>query len=415
MNKKYKDIVVGEKYPNTHLTIISIGKTVGKRQFYNCKCDCGIEKEISGHSIKYGRTKSCGCQLCKTKNTLYGWCVEHKRMDLIDLWDTAMNSKDMGVVPFQTHTRYYFKCPRGLHESSFPYLPTLTKNNSKETYCKKCNSIAQKLLDIHGPDAISKYWDSDKNKVDPWEVSRCSPQHIWVKCQDVGYHGSYDVSCDCFSKGKRCPYCAGQRVNYFDSLGHKYPFVIDIWGNKNLKTPHEYLCGSDKKIILCCEKGRHNDYRKKVYNAIRDDFRCPECVCENNESSYQKKVRAYINSVLRYKTLHEWLCSIVPQHPKNKRRLPFDNEIPELRLVVEVHGKAHYRIDNITKRSAARNNISPELEFHKRRLYDRYKKYISYVNGYHYLEIPFWTVDDGSYKSLIDSKISYILKHTNVA
>lgn len=28
---------------------------------WNCKCDCGAEKVIEGHSLKNGRTKSCGC------------------------------------------------------------------------------------------------------------------------------------------------------------------------------------------------------------------------------------------------------------------------------------------------------------------------------------------------------------------
>jgi hypothetical protein len=27
-----------------------------------CRCDCGVEKEISGHGLRDGRTKSCGCR-----------------------------------------------------------------------------------------------------------------------------------------------------------------------------------------------------------------------------------------------------------------------------------------------------------------------------------------------------------------
>jgi len=46
---------------------------------------------------------------------------------------------------------------------------------------------------------------------------------------------------------------------------------------------------------------------------------------------------------------------------------------------------------------------------HKQQLHDRYKKYIAYINGYQYLEIPYWTEKDESYKQLIDDKIEEIL------
>lgn len=55
----------GQKYH--HLTVI---KRVPKPQdiksggaYYLCRCDCGKEKIILGHSIRVGNTKSCGCCL----------------------------------------------------------------------------------------------------------------------------------------------------------------------------------------------------------------------------------------------------------------------------------------------------------------------------------------------------------------
>lgn len=31
------------------------------RTLYNCKCECGNEKDILGSSLRYGATRSCGC------------------------------------------------------------------------------------------------------------------------------------------------------------------------------------------------------------------------------------------------------------------------------------------------------------------------------------------------------------------
>lgn len=44
-----------------------------------CKCGCGNEKIIDGHSLRSGKTKSCGCyasQKTKERNYKHGYCKE---------------------------------------------------------------------------------------------------------------------------------------------------------------------------------------------------------------------------------------------------------------------------------------------------------------------------------------------------
>lgn len=65
---------------------------------------------------------------------------------------------------------------------------------------------------------------------------------------------------------------------------------------------------------------------------------------------------------------------------------------------------------NAYKGTWAKRDITPEEQLHKRRLYDRYKKFIAFNNGYFYLEIPYTSEKDESYKSLIDNKIEEIIK-----
>lgn len=54
---------------------------------------------------------------------------------------------------------------------------------------------------------------------------------------------------------------------------------------------------------------------------------------------------------------------------------------------------------------AKKTGIEEDELFRLQLLRDRYKSYVAYINGYHYLAIPHWTESDESYKVLIDNKI----------
>lgn len=49
----------GKRFGN--LVVISEAYSDKKHLYWNCVCDCGNEKVVSGDSLKQGLTKSCGC------------------------------------------------------------------------------------------------------------------------------------------------------------------------------------------------------------------------------------------------------------------------------------------------------------------------------------------------------------------
>lgn len=51
--------LTGQKFDR--LTVIEKGSKHGKEWYWKCHCDCGKDCEISGASLRAGRTKSCGC------------------------------------------------------------------------------------------------------------------------------------------------------------------------------------------------------------------------------------------------------------------------------------------------------------------------------------------------------------------
>ncbi len=45
------------------LTVISLKEINANNKYaiWHCKCECGNEVDVAGHSLTHGRTKSCGC------------------------------------------------------------------------------------------------------------------------------------------------------------------------------------------------------------------------------------------------------------------------------------------------------------------------------------------------------------------
>lgn len=99
MKKNSKEYMIGRRF--CRLVVIDEGEKRLKRNgFYDdrwiCKCDCGNVKTISGHSLRYGNTKSCGC-LGREKgneNLLIAQTPKHNQFGtrLYNIWG-KMNSR----------------------------------------------------------------------------------------------------------------------------------------------------------------------------------------------------------------------------------------------------------------------------------------------------------------------------------
>jgi hypothetical protein len=73
-DRKYKN-EIGNKY---HLlTVISVAPNKNNRAMFSCRCDCGKIIVTSGHDLRCGDKKSCGCKRFNTKQ-LYKNEINHK-------------------------------------------------------------------------------------------------------------------------------------------------------------------------------------------------------------------------------------------------------------------------------------------------------------------------------------------------
>ena len=344
------------------------------------------------------------------------WCVEENKEDVLNRFDNELNKFTTEDICCYTHDKYYFKCPRGIHKSELKQISNFTSGEEGVINCRQCNSFAQFLIDSYGEYALDLYWDYEKNinkqgnKINPWQVAKNTNKKVWIKCQEKDYHESYLLNYANFVKGDRCPYCSSNKVHPLDSVGKllEDENLLEIWSEKNKKSPYEYAPKSNKKVWWKCVEGKHKDYFRSINNSNKYSFRCPECMQEKDESFLQRKVRLYLES-LDYTILHEHNCTIIPKNPKTNHLLPFDNEIiiNNKKLIIEVNGIQHYKICSWHKSSAKIYNVKAEYELHMIQVRDRYKKFISYTQDYNYIAIPYWTDDkEGTWKQLIDNKIN---------
>ena len=408
--------LIGNKFGS--LTIIGINVEVSKsnrRIFCDCKCDCGKTTCVNLKNLRNGNSKTCG----KCNYISFGeWLILQYGDDALDIyWDYDKNVISPFDVAKSGHTKVYMKCDKKHYHGSYIMSCNDFAFNHRCPYCSnrhgmvhEKDSFAQYHIDNTDVDFLNKYWDYDKNTLNPFEISPMSTKKIWIKCPNKDYHESYDVVCSTFSNGSRCPYCSNIRLNKYDSLGYTNEKVNIIWSDKNKKTPYEYSPVSGSKVWWVCENGVHDDYERRISRSNTADFMCPKCVTERSESILQEKVRLYLKEC-GYTVLNEYACNIIAKNPKisnGKGLMPYDNEVVELKLIIEVNGEQHYRATKFNILASIKNGTTPQYELHKRMLYDRYKKYIAYKNGYAFLDIPYWTSKNDEWKTIITNKINEI-------
>lgn len=275
------------------------------------------------------------------------------------------------------------------------------KEKSNKTKLANSISFEQWCIGNDKQDILNR-WDYELNNKKPSEIAFSTHKKFWFKCYR-GIHKSELKDIHRFAQGEGniiCKSCNSIAQWGIDNICED--FLDKYWSEKNIISPWKISHSSRTEVWWKCLEGKHKDFYRKINRSNNYDFRCPKCIRERDESFLQGKVRLYIES-LGYTILHENKCNIIPINPKTNYPLPFDNEVKELKLIIEVHGSQHY-IESSGKW------FNKNFDLHKRQLLDRYKKFIAYKQDYNYIAMPYWTDDkEETWKKLIDDKIKELL------
>lgn len=131
------------------------------------------------------------------------------------------------------------------------------------------------------------------------------------------------------------------------------------------------------------------------------------CGCIKN-SRIQQLAYDFVKS-MNYTVKTEHNCTLNPI--MDGRKLRYDIEIVDLKLIIEVMGQQHYNIDNyFILQEATKKNTSKEDVFFILQKTDEFKKQYAIENSYHYLSIPYWEFDKNEkYKNTITEMINNIV------
>lgn len=211
----------------------------GTHAKYYFKCPKGKHDNILKSIGKItGRGDEIYCQVCDLEENSFGvWCENNNSM-LLDLWDYEKNEQSPYEVLARSGKKYWFKCPRGIHDSSKKTLSNLTRYPDK-FYCEACNSFGQAIIDNLGEDMLDLLWDYDKNVKSPFHVARCtSYEKVYIKCLEKESHGSYPIVPSNFWLGRGCPKC--NQENHISKLQKAVErYIEEKYG---YQISHEYAC-----------------------------------------------------------------------------------------------------------------------------------------------------------------------------
>lgn len=183
--------------------------------YYYFKCPCDIHESSLWQIVsltRHGKSKT----ICKKCNSFAQYAINKFGDDVMNLyWDYNKNTADPFELPHNSKTSIFIKCIDVDYHGSYETNTSVFLSGARCPYCNHKrihprDSFANYYIQKYGDDFLDKYWDYDKNKLDPWCISiQTNKDYIYLKCE---LHKSYKILPSNFYKnGFSCPDCARER------------------------------------------------------------------------------------------------------------------------------------------------------------------------------------------------------------
>lgn len=221
----------------------------------------------------------------------------------------------------------------------------------------------------------SKFW-SASNTLTPRQITKCSAKNIWFNC-DVCKH-EFTAMISHVDNGRWCPYCGHKQLcnapeceMCFEMSFASSPRV-ESWSPNNNIDPRFVFKSTGKSYLFNCNEC-NREFSAKLNNVKKSHW-CSLCKNKTETKLYKKLIELGYDCVSNKR--FDWCRG---EH--TKLSLPFDFIIEDLKIIIELDGKHHFK--------QVHNWQSPE-ETKKR---DIYKMKKANENGYSVIRLmqhPVW-------------------------
>lgn len=208
------------------------------------------------------------------KITLYDYCREAGRTELIQQWDTEKNEGfSPHDVSYGSRKKAWWRCAKG-HEWEIMI--------KERTYGKGCPVCANRVV-IPGINdlatthpQLAAEWHPTKNGItSPKTISYGTKKKVWWIC-DKGHE--WEATILSRSYGAGCPVCSGKAVIPGENdMASMYPKIASEWHpskNGNLR-PDAVTPYSNRKVWWLCDKG--HEYQAIISHRTGIGGGCPYC------------------------------------------------------------------------------------------------------------------------------------------
>lgn len=190
-----------------------------------------------------------------------------------------MNKCDPKDIGYGCGKKYYFKCPKAIHQSEAHRILSITRSNSI-VQCKQCASFYTWCL-VHNQQSILDRWDYKLNKDSPTNINAMSKKTIFFTCpknihKSVGYKlmnltQSNNIVLPCKQCNSFGQWCVDN--NRYD--------LIKLWDNDlNIKDIFSVQINTNHMYYFKCSRGIHKSTKHNlttIVNSKNHILHCKKC------------------------------------------------------------------------------------------------------------------------------------------
>ena len=356
---------------------------------------CNSIYEIqTGAFINRGyRCKKC----CGSYENSFAYYIEQELEEPIEkYWDFEKNVLNPYCISKNHKNKIFIKCQEKNYHGSYETSCTRFINGNKCSYCynRKTHpkdSFAQYHIDNTDKDFLEKYWDYEKNTLNPWEIAPNTHKKVWIKCQSEEinelnglmkkeYHNSNYMTCNAFTSGYRCGYCGNNtnKIHPYDSFGYHHFDKVLSWHPDNEISPFRVGFGSKRKFKFICEKCDYI-WSSNLNNISSGDNWCPKCNMSHGERIIARWLQTN-NIPYKHEITNGKLLGV------NGGLLSYDFYLPDYNALIEYQGRQHS--EYIPGLHQSYNDFKIQQE------HDRRKREYAKDNNIRLIEIWHWDFEN---------------------